>query len=196
MQVALIFGVAGALKNYDFCNITTNNIKDLGSLLLINIPKTKRHAERKFMVDGEFYYNIFKKYEALRPSNIETNRFFLQYIRGKCTQQVMGINKFGSMPKKIAQYLKLPDAESYTGHSFRLTSAKLVSDCGIKLTTVECEKSEVEPPLKCLKKESEVNFGASTSKDCDPVIKIEDSQLLPPNENDKPDCSDLTILGL
>lgn len=44
--------------------------------------------------------------------------FFVNYQKGKCTTQ----------PKLIATYLELNDAEEYTGHSFRRTSATLLAN--------------------------------------------------------------------
>ena len=73
---------------------------------------------------------------ALRPNDVETPRFFLNYHNGKCTKQPVGINKFGKMPQIIASYLKLPEAGSYTGHTFR-TSATLLADSGADITTVK-----------------------------------------------------------
>ncbi|XP_033224842.1 uncharacterized protein LOC117177887 isoform X2 [Belonocnema kinseyi] len=136
-KVALIFGVTGALRKSEMCEITTKDIKDYGSHLLITIPKSQTHIQRTFTVDGDFYYSTYKKYEALRPKNLYTNRFFLNYQNGKCTHQVIGKNKFGSMPKKIAEYLNLPEPELYTGHSFRRTSATLLTDSGADITTVK-----------------------------------------------------------
>lgn len=41
------------------------------------------------------------------------------------------------MPCKIANYLKLPNATTYTGHSFRRTSATLLADSGANMTTIK-----------------------------------------------------------
>lgn len=41
------------------------------------------------------------------------------------------------MPCKIANYLKLPKATTYTGHSFRRTSATLLADSGANMTTIK-----------------------------------------------------------
>ena len=41
------------------------------------------------------------------------------------------------MPKTIASYLKLADPESYTGHSFRRSSATLLADSGADLVTLK-----------------------------------------------------------
>lgn len=45
----------------------------------------------------------------------------------------MGIKKIDSIPKIIAEYLKLPEPELCTGHSLRFTSATLLADTGANL---------------------------------------------------------------
>lgn len=104
--------------------------------MLVKIPNHKTNIPRVFTVDGKFR-NIVAKYEALRPKNASSDRFFLNFQRGKCTLQVIGKNKFGKMPGDIAKYLNLPDASLYTGHSFRRTSATLLADSGADLKTLK-----------------------------------------------------------
>lgn len=104
--------------------------------MIVKIPNTKTKVPRSFTVDGAFRL-IVAKYEALRPSRASSDRFFLNYQKGKCTMQPIGINKFGKMPSDIANYLKLTDADLYTGHSFRRTSATLLADSGADLTTLK-----------------------------------------------------------
>lgn len=74
--------------------------------------------------------SFYKKYVNLRPPNMESNRFFIFYKDGKCRRQVVGKNFFGEIPKKIAAYLKLPNPELYTGHSFRRSSATFLANAG------------------------------------------------------------------
>lgn len=76
LQVALIFGVNGACRGNELVNIKVNDIKKHADLLLINLPDTKTNRERSFIV-REDYARIVEKYQALRPSNINTNRFFI-----------------------------------------------------------------------------------------------------------------------
>jgi integrase len=65
------------------------------------------------------------------------NYFFLNYQNGKCYKQVVGINKIGEQPKIIAQYLKLPNPELFTGHCFRRTGATILADAGGDTLTVK-----------------------------------------------------------
>lgn len=136
LQVAAIFGITGARRRQELCDLTVNDVEDRGNMLLVTIPKTKTGIERKFTVIDELY-QIYKKYAALRPKNAKTNRFFLSIRNGKCTQQVIGINKIGNMPKDVAMYLKLPNVELYTGHSFRRTSTTILADSGADILTLK-----------------------------------------------------------
>lgn len=114
----------------------TEHIKESQDCLIITIPETKTYVERRFTVIGEIPVNnlnlldIYRRYKSQRPKNIKTSSFFLQLRHGKCISQVVGINNFSRIPVQIAKYLKLPDPESYTGHSFRRSSATLLANSG------------------------------------------------------------------
>lgn len=119
-----------------------DDIEDKGSILIIKIPNTKTHIERTFIVSrgGEEnldYISFYRKYVRLRPPNSTTRRFFLRYKNGQCVNQVIGVNTFGTMPREIATFLKLPNATNYTGHCFRRSSATLLADAGADITTLK-----------------------------------------------------------
>lgn len=67
---------------------------------------------------------------------MNTDNLFLNFQNGKGKTQVIGKNKFGNMPKKNSEYLQLSDKNLYTGHSFRRTSAMLLTDDGSDLLTI------------------------------------------------------------
>lgn len=127
--------MAGACRREELCMLLTDDIHDVGSALIIKIRESKTKIERKFTVinDEENSLNfveIYRKYADLRPNHCPNKRFFLSYRNGKCSTQPVGKNSFGSFPSKIAQFLKLPEAQSYTGHCFRRTSATMLADKG------------------------------------------------------------------
>ncbi|XP_011687447.1 PREDICTED: uncharacterized protein LOC105449760 [Wasmannia auropunctata] len=136
LKTALIFGICGACRREELTKVTIDNIQDKDNVLLVKIPITKTYKPRSFVISDKFY-TICKKYMALRPANIQTSRFFLNYQNGKCTQQPIGINKFGKMPSTIASYLGLSDPSSYTGHTFRRTSATILADSGANILTLK-----------------------------------------------------------
>lgn len=75
--------------------------------------------------------------EFLRPVNIATKRFFLTYRNGRCTTSPIGINKISQVPRMIAQFLDLANAEDYTGHCFRRSSASNLANNGADLITIK-----------------------------------------------------------
>lgn len=137
LQVVLIIGISGACRNNELLQLTVNNIeKHSDKLLLVKLKNTKTNLDRSFVVREE-YVTIVEKYQNLRPANIKTDRFFIQYHNNKCSRQPMGVNKIGAIPREIATFLKLEEPQLYTGHCFRRTSATLLADSGADLTTLK-----------------------------------------------------------
>lgn len=114
-----------------------------GSQFVINFPETKGNGIRSFSVKHE-YAEYVRKYKKLRPANVQTDRFFLNYHNGKCTVQPVGRNKFLRTPKVIAKFLKLEDADNYTCQSLRKESVQ------------EKERKSVDPNFE------QINFEKST----------------------------------
>jgi len=135
-QVALIFGIQGACRKHELCDLTVDNIFDKGDMVLVKIPKTKNDKPRSFIITEDFY-QIYKKYVALRPSDVESKRFFFNFKKGKCSKQVIGINTIANFPKIVATYLKLEKPENYTSHTFRRTSATLLADSGASILDIQ-----------------------------------------------------------
>lgn len=82
--------------------MTTKDVQEHNGIFLVKIPDTKNKKPRSFVVEGNFY-DIVKKNIDLRPRDVDTHRFFLNYQHGKCTKQPIGKNKFTSIPKQIAK---------------------------------------------------------------------------------------------
>lgn len=135
-QAVVAIGLSGACRREELCQLTVDDITDLNSALLVKINHTKNKIPRSFTVT-ESFYEICKKYMKLRPKNISEKRFFLNYKQGKCTKQVVGINKIGGMAKDIAGFLKLPNPEQFTGHCFRRSSATMLVNAGGDLLTLK-----------------------------------------------------------
>lgn len=75
LKVAVIMGVFGACRREELCQMTVNDIKDLGTILMVTIPDSKTRVPRTFTIIGA-YINLYHKYVALRPSKINHQRFF------------------------------------------------------------------------------------------------------------------------
>lgn len=124
----------GACRRAELMKIETSHIEDLKSAILVHIPDTKTKTERQFVISGTFYHTC-KKYMELRPPNL--TRFFVNYQKGKCTKQPIGINKFGNLASVVATFLKLPDPACYTGHCLRRSSATILVDSGADITALK-----------------------------------------------------------
>ncbi|KAJ8974798.1 hypothetical protein NQ317_007638 [Molorchus minor] len=133
-KVVAVMGILGACRREELCQMSLNNIEDLGNTLVVNILDSKTRVSRTFTVITETYIDLYRKSLALRPAHVNHQRLFIKYTSNKCTIQPVGINIFGKMPFR---FLKLPNSELYTGHCFRRTSASLLADSGATLCTIK-----------------------------------------------------------
>lgn len=145
-KVILIMGILGACRRDEIYKMKITDFDDLGTAAIAKVPKKRRKTAKKFTITGHFY-DIFKKYKDLRPKNVTDSWFFCNYQNGKCTFPRVGINKIGTTGKRIAQYLKLPNPELYTGKCFRRSSATILDDVEEDMTSSksqdECNSSAV-----------------------------------------------------
>lgn len=117
------------MRKGEIYNVKLGDVKDMNSALIVDVPYTKTKKPRQFVISDNFY-SVCKKYMNLRPSTMtdKNQRFFINYQKGKCTKQFVGINKLGTLVQDIAKFLKLPHPETYTGHTYRRTSATIIAD--------------------------------------------------------------------
>lgn len=103
----------------ELTNIKYENVDDLPHKRTYHvlITNTKNHVDKSFTIKDEFYDTV-KKYISLRPPHTTTERLFLRYENGKCTNQHVGKHKFAAFPRAIAEFLGLPDPENYTGNNY------------------------------------------------------------------------------
>lgn len=96
---------------------------------------------RKFTIINETgsvnYVEKCQQYFSLRPKQVKHRKLFVFYNNGRCSVQPVGINTFGRIPKEIALFLNIPDANLFTGHCFRRTSATFLADSGADILTVK-----------------------------------------------------------
>lgn len=133
--MCLIIGLAGACRRDELRKLSINDIQDKGNVLIITISETKTYKKRIFTITNEIIENVsalqlIKNYINLRPPHVCHQTFFINYRHGKCSSQVVGVHTFGKIPSCIAKYLQLPNANSYTGHAFRRSSASLLVEAG------------------------------------------------------------------
>ncbi|KAJ8968091.1 hypothetical protein NQ317_005575 [Molorchus minor] len=122
IKVGLILGIAGACRTDELVNLTVDDIEDVGFSLILKIPNTKTKIPRIFVVtDVGNMLELFRKYLSLRPPHFTAS--WQEY--------------HGEIPSVVASYLKLPDVACYTGHCLRRSSATLLADAGVDITTIK-----------------------------------------------------------
>lgn len=90
-----------------------------------------------FFINGDANVNVIKTYMELHSDDKKVGRFLKKVNEnGKATQNI-GRNSLGLMPQKIAEYLKIPDADKFSGHTFRRTGATILADSGCQMMTLK-----------------------------------------------------------
>lgn len=117
----MVFGVAGGSKGDELTHLKVDYVKDYGTEIIVKIPSTNESNPKVFLIGGEFA-KIVQKYVRLRPADVTTDRFFLQYHKGLVRNIPIGIKTISNVPRDIAKFLKLDDSQMYTTRSFRPTN--------------------------------------------------------------------------
>lgn len=138
----LIFGIAGACRRQELTSLTTTCIEDRGTHFLVQIIDMETKKVRYFRIEpGEVrnmnVLEIIRMYLALRPANINHNRFFINYLNEKCTVQPVGVHKIGRVPQVVAKYLRLENAQLFTSHCFKRTWASILANSGVTIGEIK-----------------------------------------------------------
>lgn len=105
-------------------------------IIIFKIPTSKNGSSRKFVVIEPLWIQVVKKYLGRRPTP-DMPKVFIGFRGAKPTRQNMGHNTISQTPKTIATFLKLQDPESYTGHTFRRSSATILAENGGDILTLK-----------------------------------------------------------
>lgn len=134
--------MAGACRRDELTKMSLRDIDDKGSMLIVKIPDSKTNKSRMFTVTNDDahdinYLEIYRKYLKLRPLGLLSDRLFFKYAKGVCIKQPVGVNTIAKVPTEVANFLNLPNPETYTGHCFRRTSATLLVEAGGNITQLK-----------------------------------------------------------
>lgn len=110
-----------------------DDVQDMGNILIVTITDFNTGKRRTFTITNEMCEDVnpielFRKYLSLRPSHTPHKYFFVFYRLGKCTIQPVGVQSFSKIPTQIANFLNLPNANTYKGQAFRKTSKSLLTN--------------------------------------------------------------------
>ncbi|KAJ8974845.1 hypothetical protein NQ317_016637 [Molorchus minor] len=127
-KVAIIIGIAGALRSDKLVKLPIDDVQDLRSTILVSSiydsppKKTVRLILLPFVKNIWFFAERENRTKTFFVANRNNKRFCIT-SRG--------------LPKQITEYLKLPDSSSYTGHCFRRLSTSLLADAGADISIIK-----------------------------------------------------------
>lgn len=94
-----------------------DDVQDCGKVLIVRIPDSKTHQERKFTVMDDGFgihpIDLYQRYISFRPKN-SPPRLFIHYYKGKCSRQNVRVNTFRAIPRRMATFLKLENPARHT----------------------------------------------------------------------------------
>ena len=138
-------GIQGALRVSEMCPLTFEHVTMLpNGTVSVTIKSSKTDLAGRghsFIITANANPRIgcvtrLRQYWSLFPNR--SGRFFRKIsAHGKPTCQPVGINTMGKIPRFIASYLKLSNVDAFSGHSFRRTSATLLSEQGVSLVELK-----------------------------------------------------------
>lgn len=105
----------------------------MGNHFVVEVRDTKNDYPRIFVIETSMY-DVVKEFIFLRPSDMDSQKFYMNYNNKKCTRHVIGKNKISGIPKNVTLYSNLADPAKYAGHFWRRTLATLLSNSGVNLT--------------------------------------------------------------
>lgn len=109
----------------ELIQLNEKDVLDMGEVIVVRTFDKNTRKGNTFSIADAKYVNMVRKYMSLRPIKTSTDRFFLQFRKGRCSDAYLGQHFFSRVPSKVAAFLKLSDPKDYTGHSYRRTSASL-----------------------------------------------------------------------
>ncbi|KAJ3655374.1 hypothetical protein Zmor_014507 [Zophobas morio] len=119
-KVILIFGVAGATRRQELVSLKTTCVEYHEIHFLIKLVKQKQ-----------------KLRDPCRSSKTPHNRLFVNYVKGKCTVQPVGVHKIAGVPNVVDRFLNLENPSAYTSHCFRRTSASILANAGTSMEGIK-----------------------------------------------------------
>ncbi len=140
IKACAIISTFGLLRNQEQVEFKFSDLSTQGSLRMAQVLRKKGRGTQKtssFIIDGELYVKVLDDYVSRfdKKQISECEGRFLRRLtaKGNGTVQVIGKNMLASYPNQIADFLKLPEPERFTGHAFRRTGATLLSNSGVSL---------------------------------------------------------------
>lgn len=146
IKAAVVLCYFGGLRCADLVNIETDNFEfseTTGMWVTYVISKQRGESiNNRFNVPLNYCQYLEKYDHELARCGKSDGRLMKTFRKNKqgdgyYTSQPMGIHLLRKMTIKVAEFLKLPDAERYTGHALRRSSANSLAEAGVSTTLMK-----------------------------------------------------------
>lgn len=146
IKAGIVLGFCGGLRCADLISIQNSDFEfNEVSGMWVSYCVSKQRGEEiknKFNVPLEYCEYLERFDHALHNAGVAEGRIFKAYRcrkdgSGYYTRQVMGIHQLRKFTFKVAEYLKLPNPASYTGHALRRSAANVVAEAGASSTMMK-----------------------------------------------------------
>lgn len=110
----------------EFSKIIANGVQVLNEdEILVIVPPVQRGTERSFVIP-HIFHNYIVEYMALRPQNSSNENFFYKYENGNSIDETISCKEIKLIPKNVASFLGLKNADNYCINSCRNNSGDLM----------------------------------------------------------------------
>ena len=185
-KIAALVAIQGALRISEVVNIGYDDVTFLnnGSMSIrIKCSKTDQAGKgHSFIITPNVNAQlcaVLRMRTYMELIETKNGRLFRSATKaGKLGKQPIGVNSMAAIPRFIATFLELPNVDEFSGHSFRRTSATLLSKKGMGLlelkqhgrwkSTAVCERYVDNTIVKKMKTSNllqNVDEGSASSND-------------------------------
>lgn len=175
-----LFGFFGGLRCADMTTIMCEGVEYnsvTGFWVEYTVSKnSKEVVKNKFNVPTSHSVSISKYVDILKAKNMFSGRFFKGFREPDVyINQPMGVHTISKAGKKIAEFLELPNMNTFTGHTFRRSSATACAELNTSTSLMKQHfnwKSE-GTAMKYVENTSNMkrNLAMNLANDDEPVIK-------------------------
>lgn len=146
IKVAVILGYFGGLRCADLISINCDDCdfnENTGMWVTYTVSKQRgEEIKNKFNIPLHYCQYLENYDHALYRCNASEGRLFKTYRKRQdgstyYTKQPMGIHLIRKFTVKVAEFLNLPNAELYTGHSLRRSGANTLAEAGVSTTQLK-----------------------------------------------------------
>lgn len=132
----MILGVFGAMSTKDIYNLSLDDVRDGPNSVSVTKTDKKSKSSRTFSITGSMAI-IIRRYLKARMLVPGIKSFLIIYRNGTCIKQPVGINSISLIPSKVAKFMGLADAPSYTGMGLKKASADILRNIGSNFTRIQ-----------------------------------------------------------